>query len=162
MVPWTPQDEEEAASTSSMRSDAVPGEPSVISFLLQVTPKKPLNAPATPDQDPAQLCRPQLHSQLLDPGGERLKAHAPPLGRAEIAAANDSGAGTAATVTATALPPLCRLPQGFGAIFQCLLRERCLLLGAALAAQRSSNRSLWQKAPGHPNGSRALPSLDST
>lgn len=64
---------------SSKISDAVPEEPSVICFLLQVTPKVPLNAPATPGQDPSQLYRKPLHSQLLGAARERLKVHVPRL-----------------------------------------------------------------------------------
>lgn len=141
---------------SSKRADAIPEEPSVIHFLLQVTPKMPLNAPAAPGQDPSQLYRKPLHSQLLDAARERPKVQVPRLCETDIAAASTFGPGTAAPGTATALPPSFCFSRGFSDIFQCLLREKRLLLGAALAPQRGRNRSLWQKAPGHPNGSRAL------
>ena len=41
--------ESKKQQASSQRSDVIPGEPSVICFLLRVTPEMPLNAPASPD-----------------------------------------------------------------------------------------------------------------
>lgn len=68
-------------SSKQARRDQVPFQKNrrLPCFWLQVTPKTPLNAPPTPEEDPSQLYGTPLRSQLLDAARERLKAHIPRL-----------------------------------------------------------------------------------
>lgn len=119
--------------------------PRLSCFLLQVTPKTPLNAPTTPlnapttpDEDPSRLYGTPPHSQLLDAAREGLKVHIPRLCGTEVAAASPFGPWTAAAVTATPSPLSFRSPRGFS-------DTEVPRRAAAPAPQRG------RRAPGHTN-----------
>lgn len=128
---WFQGHRRERRKQQAQSSDAAPGEASLICFLLRVSPEMPLNAPATPSRAPSQLSTKPLHSQLLETARERLKVHVPWLCRTEIAGASTFGPWTAAKSCSRSFATFLPLIRGSSKTFQCLLRGRCLLRGAA-------------------------------
>lgn len=116
---------------------------------LLLAPSRPRDA-STPQQPPIGILHTSVESHFIHSfqrqPAERLKVHVPRSLRQ--------------VPLVHGVPPRsqrqpCHLPVKSSSVCR---GERRLPRGAALAPRCSSGHAVWQEAPGHPNGSRALPS----